>query len=771
MNNNKIKLSALTSAMLIALSGCGGSDSDDQPVVDTAPKAGEVSLEGVKQWQPMTGTLIAHDQDGDAITLTFYDEDQVVAAEDGIYTFSHGTLALGEDKEFIYTSLSGQPAVINYDVSANGKTSAGSITISDVTGDPLAAQQWHLHNNEQRAFAQSDIFKEQLAVLNGIAEQDQEAYFAQLEDSFVSSRAAGADMNVLEAYKLGITGKGSIAVVVDQGVEIGHEDLADNVLAHRSLNLRDDALDPTNPTITGDKTSRHGTAVAGLIAAKAHNGVGGRGVAPDAGIISMNFLDIPNQNAAHVGALISGLPASGIQNHEQVVFNRSYGYTPPAFLPEDPFEEANMAYASDVLRDGKGALSINAAGNDFEEGRHNGNYCSSSGVNDIGLSCIDINVSQANRSLHSVSVAALKANGERSSYSIAGSAMFIAAPAGEDGSWEPAMVTTDEMTCLQGASGLPMMDALERAWGVPLSFLEGYKNFDFPGHPMNPSCHYSNSMSGTSSAAPNTAGVVALLMEANPDLSARDIQHILATTASMTDADNATVTLNTANGEFVAHQGWVENAAGYHFNNFYGFGRVNAGEAVKMALNYDVDLGERSQSDWLSAGVQNDDASLALVVPDNNAAGATHSIEVADDYTIEAMQFSFTVANEEMRSDYRHPEIPGLIQSSAGSDLAIEVTSPSGTKSVVLASHHAQLYPALDANFNFAQGYVHLPTVHFRSNAFYGESAKGTWTVKVVDTAQPNQVAFSMNGQTSVVFPNEAESVLEGWGLRVTGRQ
>ena len=333
------------------------------------------------------------------------------------------------------------------------------------------------------------------------------------------------------------------------------------------------------------------------------------------------------------------------------------------------------------------------------------------------------------------------------------------------------MVTTDEMTCLQGASGLPMMDALERAWGVPLSFLEGYKNFDFPGHPMNPSCHYSNSMSGTSSAAPNTAGVVALLMEANPDLSARDIQHILATTASMTDADNAAVTLNTANGEFVAHQGWVENAAGYHFNNFYGFGRVNAGEAVKMALNYDVDLGERLQSDWLSAGVQNDDASLALVVPDNNAAGATHSIEVADDYTIEAMQFSFTVANEEMRSDYRHPEIPGLIQSSAGSDLAIEVTSPSGTKSVVLASHHAQLYPALDANFNFAQGYVHLPTVHFRSNAFYGESAKGTWTVKVVDTAQPNQVAFSMNGQTSVVFPNEAESVLEGWGLRVTGRQ
>ena len=198
---------------------------------------------------------------------------------------------------------------------------------------------------------------------------------------------------------------------------------------------------------------------------------------------------------------------------------------------------------------------------------------------------------------------------------------------------------------------------------------------------------------------------------------------------------------------------------------------MNAGEAVKMALNYDVDLGERLQSDWLSAGVQNDDASLALVVPDNNAAGATHSIEVADDYTIEAMQFSFTVANEEMRSDYRHPEIPGLIQSSAGSDLAIEVTSPVALRvwflRLIMRSFTQHWMPTstlLKVMFT-CQRCISAQTLSM------ARVRKEPWTVKVVDTAQPNQVAFSMNGQTSVVFPNEAESVLEGWGLRVTGRQ
>ena len=42
-------------------------------------------------------------------------------------------------------------------------------------------------------------------------------------------------------------------------------------------------------------------------------------------------------------------------------------------------------------------------------------------------------------------------------------------------------------------------------------------------------------MNGTSAAAPNVAGVVALMLEANPRLSSRDVKYILASTAKRVD--------------------------------------------------------------------------------------------------------------------------------------------------------------------------------------------------------------------------------------------
>lgn len=65
---------------------------------------------------------------------------------------------------------------------------------------------------------------------------------------------------------------------------------------------------------------------------------------------------------------------------------------------------------------------------------------------------------------------------------------------------------------------------------------------------------------GTSMAAPHVTGIVALLLEVYPELSAKDIQFILESTAEQ-DAQTGTVP-----------------------NNSYGYGKVNAYEAVLMAL-------------------------------------------------------------------------------------------------------------------------------------------------------------------------------------------
>jgi hypothetical protein len=73
---------------------------------------------------------------------------------------------------------------------------------------------------------------------------------------------------------------------------------------------------------------------------------------------------------------------------------------------------------------------------------------------------------------------------------------------------------------------------------------------------------------GTSFAAPMVAGVVALMLQANPTLTARDVRHIIAATATKTDVSDA---------------GWLTNAAGLHWSPKYGFGRIDAQAAVTAA--------------------------------------------------------------------------------------------------------------------------------------------------------------------------------------------
>ena len=77
------------------------------------------------------------------------------------------------------------------------------------------------------------------------------------------------------------TGKGVVIAVIDNGLDINHEDLQDNIITG-GVNYLEDGAKQT----AGD----HGTAVAGLIAAMAYNGIGIHGIAPDAKIAGSNVL-------------------------------------------------------------------------------------------------------------------------------------------------------------------------------------------------------------------------------------------------------------------------------------------------------------------------------------------------------------------------------------------------------------------------------------------------------------------------------------------------
>jgi len=566
-------------------------------------------------------------------------------------------------------------------------------------GDPLAAQQWHLKNTAQNAF--SDL-----------------------------PGTAGMDINVDPVFSaFGYAGKGVTVAVVDTGMEIAHEDLAANVVPNGSWNFNTGGFDPTN---TADSSGDHGTSVAGLIA-MARNTVGGIGVAPSARLKGFNFLSMATPT--EVAFLDSiGASSAGPNSQDVFIFNQSFGIGTVQDLPVDPNDEAQYRFGVTSLRGGKGALYVKAAGNGFlgYTDTTTGLDASCAAANATqsfangtfaGLSCENASFDPDNTLPFQIVVGAINALGIRATYSTAGSAIWVSAPGGEFGRnqaldpgfiapvYSPAMVTTDQSGCARGFSSTTINQG---------------SAFDNGGAP-NGACNYTNGMNGTSSATPVTAGVIALMLEANPALTWRDVKHILASTARQIDAARAAVTVllpNPApNSPYIAEPAWTVNKAAptpFHFHNWYGFGMVDASAAVNVARFYALgQLGSLSDTGFIASA-----GALALAVPDNSAAGATNVLSVPSSL---ALQFIEAV---QIRVDVTHP--------STG-DLGVELTSPQGTRSVL---------KTIRDGFT---GSANLGNMVLLSNAFYGENPAGGWTIKVVDGNPANT------------------GTLNSWAIRVYG--
>lgn len=452
----------------------------------------------------------------------------------------------------------------------------------------------------------------------------------------------GVDVNAhanVEAAHQVTRGEGVIIAVIDDGFDIDHPELSTpgKIVAPRDVTVGTDDPRPKDPHPR--YPDDHGTACAGVACAA---GIGrASGVAPAARLM-------PIRLSSGLGSLAEAKAFQWAADHGADVISCSWGPTDGAWWDaNDPMHQNSFAmpastklaieYALTHGRGGKGCVICFAAGNGNESVDNDG-YASHPSV---------------------IAVGACNDTGRRSVYSDQGSALWCAFPSGDFGYWrfnhpEPLTkgIWTTDRTGWRGYNG-----------GVPAKG-------DADGH-------YCNDFSGTSSACPGVAGVVALVLSVQPSLTHAHVKDLLRAACDRIDPQAG------------AYDGNGHSA-------LYGYGRLNARTAVDLAQ-------PQPTSGTTVAGTYN--------VPILDHQSVEVQLTVADQTPIEAL--SVTV-------DIRHTYI---------GDLVVELAPPSSTGMSYITLHDR----AGGSTKNLKRTYDATTTQAFASLA--GQSCAGVWTLRVRDDA------------------------------------
>jgi len=408
----------------------------------------------------------------------------------------------------------------------------------------------------------------------------------------------------------------------------------------------------------------HGTAVAG-IAAASENGQGIVGVAPEANLAGIRLLgkidplnyevDPSGQEVAN--ALFDPPTPTEESNRNQLIdiFNNSWG---PEYLRRQPLALAALESGVTQGRSQRGNIYVFAGGN---EGDYYGN----------------VNYNSFASSRNAIAVAAIDQEGNHAPYSTPGAAIFISAPS--------------DNGAADNSQGITTTDILE-------------------SQPP-----YANDFGGTSAAAPLVSGVIALMLEANPTLTTRDVQHILVNTAQKNDLNGLD-----GNGNLT----WQPNGGGHLVSYEYGFGAIDAARAVNAAVNWPRVGNEILVTSGLQDVIKRIPNGIPEALPEGSTEGITESTRISQNIIVEKAEVIF---------DATHPD---------WGEFRLKLISPMGTESV-LASPIPK-HP--DLNDSNSENIVpDSPQWKFISLRHWGESSQGEWKLQVIDSDGNQQLQGTWN--------------------------
>ncbi|MBK7409735.1 MAG: S8 family serine peptidase [Saprospirales bacterium] len=311
----------------------------------------------------------------------------------------------------------------------------------------------------------------------------------------------GADAKVIDAWaRMGNMGSSEVVVaIVDNGFDLSHPDLAGKIYKPYDFWTRSSQL------YTNDPRFAHGTPCASLALASS-NGTGIVGVAPNAKFMPVSGTSFSWRATEEIFDYCT-------QNGADII-SCSWGTIDQANSLNSLKEQA-ITKAAKQGRNGKGCIILFAVGNDDKD--YVSYYAAHPDV---------------------IAVGACTSKDEFARYSNRGRQVSICAPSNGDWPLIAARSWWDQ--------GDTRFQGNQRFWADGRSRGDKYMHFG-----------------GTSGATPIVAGICALMLSVNPDLTAKEVKQILKDTADKIGSP----------GEYINGH-----------SSRYGYGRVNADRAVAEAI-------------------------------------------------------------------------------------------------------------------------------------------------------------------------------------------
>ena len=478
-----------------------------------------------------------------------------------------------------------------------------------------------------------------------------------LENRDINGTQAGVDLNVRAAWPFS-RGAGVVVAIADNGVDLAHPDFLVPAAGQPHFNFENQTTNG-GPVLSGDN---HGTAVAGYAVAQGNNGVGISGVAPSASLASWKMLSATEEAIGTMFQYMSNSVA--VQNH-------SWLLSGSGLEAASELAASGLSNALTFGREGRGVLMTRASGN----GRASGDN-----ANDQSYTA-DPRV---------ITVSGVRITGRVASYSTPGASVLVAAPVGDSGLDAPP--TTDRTGSTFG-------------YNAGLNYLDDSADYAF------------NSLSpqGTSFAAPQIAGLCALLLGANPNLTLRDVQQILV--------------LSSRHFDF-ADRDLTTNGAGLAVSHNLGFGVPDAGLAVRLALGW---------SNRPPATILTLVSNVVRTIPDAgflvraSGAGVPVSVNLVTGLMPEEGLHPEQAPGENLRPDAPTASLPLVFVGQATSALTTNLTGKAALIQRGTATFYEKLKRAEDAGAAFAIVYNNV----------------GETLVSMTVTNGPLRIQSSFIGQTA----------------------